>query len=151
MKDLINIHMGSTPNTVNLNTIKAEKPSFITNIESLLKIDKLEIPMKKVNTKIPKIVLKSFKLYCVRQGKFRKTIFNEMLKQFLEKQKLLPFSIIPEIHMQEIDFSDVEEANFEFEEVLFKLVQEFKIENRLTLAQIYTQVIIQFLEENREQ
>ncbi|MEK5216702.1 hypothetical protein [Psychrobacillus sp. FSL H8-0487] len=151
MADHLKVHMGTTSSIENMDITKVDKPSFITNMESLLDNKKSNLAMKKVNTKVPRVVLKFFKMYCVRQGEFRKTIFNLMLKQFLEKQKVLPFSLIINIHNQEINFNDVEEANFEFEEVLFRQVQEFKIQNRVTLAEIYTQVIIQFLEANREQ
>lgn len=141
-----NMYVGSIPKSADTSVMDQKKPSFIPNMDALKKTKTAKKPMKKVNTKVPKQVLTSFLMYCIQENLFRKEAFSVMLRLFLEKSKKQPFSIVDTINGVPINFKDVEEANFEFDLALFSGVQEFKVVNRLTYIDVYTQVIAQYLE-----
>jgi len=140
-----NMYIGPTRNFDITTVIDQKKPSFIPNMDDLKKTKKPQKIKKKVNTKVPKQVLTAFLMYCVRENQFRKEAFTEMLRQFFHDPQEQSFAKVNTINGKPIDFKELEEANFEFDLELFSEVQAFKVVNRLTYIDIYTQVIVQFL------
>ncbi|WP_318616780.1 hypothetical protein [Sporosarcina sp. YIM B06819] len=141
-----NMYVGHTTRSTNTPVLDKQKPSFIPNMDDLRKTKTSKTPKKKVNTKVPKQVLTAFLMYCVQENQFRKEAFSEMLRQFLKRSSRQQFYKIKTLYGEPINFEELEEANFEFDLDQFLEIQELKVVNRLTYIDIYTQVIVHFLD-----
>lgn len=126
------------------NIEEVNKSSFIApDLESL--ITKGKKKTKKVNTKVPSRLFTAFLLLCIKEKKNRKELFPLMLKHFIDKHKVVSFARLERIQNKEIDFVDYEEVNLEYDNEFYRYVQQFKINHRFQYFEIYTQVIIHYL------
>lgn len=148
--DEFNIHIDVNGGNENKKHGKS-KPSFISpNMEELMQ-NKPKKTTKKVNTKVPKEVLTIFLMYCIAEERFRKDVYSDMMQQFIEDNSDQPITLSDSIQGVPINFMEMEEANFEFDYECFPTVEKLKVMSRFTYIDIYTQVIVQFMNKHTAQ
>lgn len=121
-----------------------KRGSFVTPELSDLK-QKKERETKIVNTKVPKNVFTAFLMFCAKKNQFRKDIYPEMLNYLLakyENKKLSKHSILKG---EAVDYAEMMIVNFEYDVYLERKVKELKAREHVKYQDIYTQAIIQYI------
>lgn len=103
---------------------------------------------KIVNTKVPQQVFMAFDIYCALQNKFRKDVFSVMLKYFLEKHEENRIRKYNNLANKQLDFADLAKVNFEYPIEMEHSVKELKARQQIKYMDLYTQVIIHYLNDN---
>jgi hypothetical protein len=140
MKNDFNMFLGSKKK----NKLPFLEGSNVSNLNTLKKKKKTKI----VNTQVPKEVFMAFDIYCSLENKFRNEIFPIMLRYFLEKYKNSKIIKEREINNKRIEFIDIEKVNFEYPIEMEIEVRELRAKNQYKFMDIYTQVIIQYLNDH---
>lgn len=103
---------------------------------------------KIVNTKVPLQVFTAFDIYCSLQNQFRKDVFPIMLKHFLEKHKEERIQRYYKLGDGSLKLDDLAKVNFEYPIELEQSVKELKARQHIKYMDMYTQVILHFLNDH---
>src|SRR5699024_9933557 len=102
------------------------------------------------NARVPALVVHQFNLYCVKNFESKKAAFNKFTKYFLEKYKSQKLQKQRVLHDEEIDFKHLQTTNFEINKEFILELKLLKVNNKLSLQDIYTQIIIHYLNNNHK-